>query len=44
LPNFGKGNVMKRARALYADSSLADLYDEVTMPPALMKMYEKMSE
>ena len=28
------------ARALYPDSSLADLYDEVTMPPELRKAHE----
>ena len=27
------------ARALYPDSSLADLYDEVTMPPELRKAH-----
>ena len=28
------------ARALYPDSSLADLYDEVTMPPGLRKAHQ----
>ena len=28
------------ARALFPDSSLADLYDETTMPPALRKAHE----
>ncbi|MCD8130509.1 MAG: hypothetical protein LUE16_04410 [Lachnospiraceae bacterium] len=28
------------ARALYADSSLADLYDEVTMPPELRRAHQ----
>lgn len=28
------------ARALYSDSSLADLYDEVTMPPELRKAHQ----
>ena len=28
------------ARALYPDSSLADLYDEVTMPPELRKAHQ----
>ena len=27
------------ARALYPDSSLADLYDELTMPPELRKAH-----
>ena len=29
------------ARALYPDASLADLYDEVTMPPELRKAHQK---
>ncbi len=29
------------ARALYLDSSLADLYDEVTMPPELRRAHQK---
>ncbi len=29
------------ARALYPDSSLADLYDEVTMPPELRTAHQK---
>ena len=29
------------ARALYHDSSLADLYDEVTMPPELRKAHQQ---
>lgn len=29
------------ARALYPDSSLADLYDELTMPPELRKAHQK---
>ena len=29
------------ARALYPDCSLADLYDEVTMPPELRKAHQK---
>lgn len=29
------------ARALYPDSSLADLHDEVTMPPELRKQNDK---
>ena len=29
------------ARALYPDSSLADLYDEVTMPPVLRKAHQE---
>ncbi len=29
------------ARALYPDSSLADLYDEVTMPPELRRAHQK---
>ena len=29
------------ARALYPDSSLADLYDEVTMPPELRKAHQQ---
>lgn len=29
------------ARALYPDSSLADLYDEVTMPPELRKAHQE---
>lgn len=28
------------ARALYPDSSLADLYDEITMPPELRKAHQ----
>ena len=28
------------ARALYSDSSLADLYDELTMPPELRKAHQ----
>ena len=28
------------ARALYPDSSLADLYDELTMPPALRRAHQ----
>ena len=28
------------ARKLYLDSSLADLYDEVTMPPELRKAHQ----
>ena len=28
------------ARALYPDSSLADLYDELTMPPELRKAHQ----
>ena len=28
------------ARALYPDSSLADLYDEVTMPPELRRAHQ----
>ena len=28
------------ARALYSESSLADLYDEVTMPPELRKAHQ----
>ncbi len=30
------------ARALFPDSSLADLYDPVTMPPALLKAHQKL--
>ena len=29
------------ARALYPDSSLADLYDEVTMPPELRRAHQQ---
>lgn len=29
------------ARALYPDSSLADLYDELTMPPELRKAHRQ---
>lgn len=29
------------ARALYSDSSLADLYDETTMPPELRKAHQQ---
>ncbi|MDQ9766388.1 hypothetical protein RFZ33_04735, partial [Acinetobacter baumannii] len=29
------------ARALYPDSSLADLYDEVVMPPELRKAHQE---
>lgn len=29
------------ARALYPDSSLADLYDEVTMPPELRRAHQE---
>ena len=29
------------ARALYPDSSLADLYDETTMPPELRKAHQQ---
>lgn len=29
------------ARALYPDSSLADLYDELTMPPELRKAHQE---
>ena len=29
------------ARALYPDSSLADLYDELTMPPELRKAHDR---
>ena len=29
------------ARALYPDASLADLYDEVTMPPELRKAHQQ---
>lgn len=29
------------ARALYPDSSLADLYDELTMPPELRRAHER---
>ena len=29
------------ARALYPDSSLADLYDELTMPPELRKAHQQ---
>ena len=29
------------ARAKYPDSSLADLYDEVTMPPELRKAHQE---
>jgi len=29
------------ARALYPDCSLADLYDEVTMPPELRKAHQQ---
>ena len=29
------------ARALYPDASLADLYDELTMPPELRKAHQK---
>ena len=29
------------ARALYPDSSLADLYDELTMPPQLRKAHQQ---
>ena len=29
------------ARALYPDSSLADLYDELTMPPELRKAHQR---
>ena len=29
------------ARALYPDSSLADLYDEATMPPELRKAHQQ---
>lgn len=29
------------ARAIYADCSLADLYDEITMPPELRKAHQE---
>ena len=29
------------ARALYPDSSLADVYDELTMPPELRKAHQQ---
>lgn len=29
------------ARALYSDCSLADLYDELTMPPELRKAHQQ---
>ena len=32
-----KAQAILDARALYPDSSLADLYDEVTMPPELRR-------
>lgn len=32
--------VILNARALYPDSSLADLYDELTMPPELRKAHQ----
>jgi len=30
------------ARGLYPDSSLADLYDPLTMPPELLKAHQKL--
>ena len=30
------------ARAQFADASLADLYDPLTMPPALLKAHQKL--
>ena len=33
---------MLDARALFPDSSLADLYDPLTMPPALVKAHQKL--
>ena len=33
--------VLLDARALYPDCSLADLYDEVTMPPELRKAHQQ---
>ena len=33
---------MLDARAQFADSSLADLYDPLTMPPALLKAHQKL--
>ena len=34
------GQAILDARALYPDSSLADLYDEVTMPPELRRAHQ----
>ena len=33
---------MLDARAQFATSSLADLYDPLTMPPALLKAHQKL--
>ena len=33
--------VCSKARALYPDSSLADLYDDLTMPPELRKAHQQ---
>ena len=33
---------MLDARAQFADASLADLYDPLTMPPALLKAHQKL--
>ena len=35
-----KAQAILDARALYPDSSLADLYDEVTMPPELRRAHQ----
>ena len=34
---------MLDARAQFADASLADLYDPLTMPPALLKAHQKLA-
>ena len=36
-----KAQVILDARALYPDSSLADLYDPVLMPPELLKAHRE---
>ena len=37
---FKAAQLILDARALYPDSSLADLYDELTMPPELRKAHQ----
>ena len=39
-PSTKKAQAILDARALYPDSSLADLYDEVTMPPELRRAHQ----
>jgi hypothetical protein len=39
--HYDKGQMILDARALYHDSSLADLYDEGVMPPELRTAHQK---